>query len=305
MDEQKDTPASKGETCSEAPPTTPLTTNPPPSQPTASDKANEAIDKISKSDKIMIAATIVIAAGTLVSAAAIVFQWHEMHTGGLDTKTIADAAKKQACAADKSAQAARDFADTAALINGGMTDAVTKLQTQADETKTLATNALTQARATHELVVETVAEARPWIGVSVSVSGFQLGGTPEASFALANSGKRPARLTRVRFAYAPLISFPESPPFVPGDEGSTAIAVPGGGSTTSLPIDPAYVRTEAIAMFNAARKGENRVFVYGMVDYEDVSSRIPHWTKVCVMYIPQSRSTKAGFVNCPTYNDAN
>ena len=93
--------------------------------------STDAKERIKKSDKIMIAATLVIAVGTLVSAGAICFQWREMHTGGVDTTKIAQAS-------EKSAQAARDFADTAARINGGIGDAVKKLQTQADQTMKLA-----------------------------------------------------------------------------------------------------------------------------------------------------------------------
>ena len=48
----------------------------------------------------------VIAFGTLVSAVAIGFQWHEMHEGGKDTTTIAEAAKKQVCAANSFATSA-------------------------------------------------------------------------------------------------------------------------------------------------------------------------------------------------------
>jgi hypothetical protein len=76
------------------PPVTPPI-DPPPPQQTAPPEANPEgtpAEKISKSDGIMIAATIVIAVGTLVSAGAICFQWYEMHTGGADTTKIANAA---------------------------------------------------------------------------------------------------------------------------------------------------------------------------------------------------------------------
>ena len=76
----------------------------------------------------MLLLTAFIAAGTIVSAIAIRLQWHEMVNGGADTKAIADAAKKQACAA-------QHFADTAALINGGIGGAVDKLGTQAKATQ--------------------------------------------------------------------------------------------------------------------------------------------------------------------------
>jgi len=55
--------------------------------------------------------------------------------GESDTARIRDAAERQAGAARKSAQAARNFADTAALINGGIGDAVKKLDAQAKATQ--------------------------------------------------------------------------------------------------------------------------------------------------------------------------
>jgi len=56
-------------------------------------------DKFTKNDKVMMWLTGVIAFGTLVSALAIGFQWHEMHEGGKDTHDLAVAAGKQADAA--------------------------------------------------------------------------------------------------------------------------------------------------------------------------------------------------------------
>src|ERR1700722_5812630 len=93
--------------------------NPPPNPPAPAPEQGKDPDKITKSDRIMIAATIVIAFGTLVSAGAICFQWYEMHLGGNDTKALVGYASRQAAdadkikaSADKSAQASRDFADT-------------------------------------------------------------------------------------------------------------------------------------------------------------------------------------------------
>ncbi|AXC16123.1 hypothetical protein ACPOL_6917 (plasmid) [Acidisarcina polymorpha] len=92
------------------------------------------------SDAVMILLTVFIALGTIASAIAVGFQWYEMHTGGADTKAIAEAAQKQACAAhqiaeasQRNATAAEEFATSAGLINRGVEDAVKKLQLQADQ----------------------------------------------------------------------------------------------------------------------------------------------------------------------------
>jgi hypothetical protein len=98
----------------------------------------------------MAAATVVIAVGTLVSAGAICFQWREMVKGGTDTSALVGYAQRQAddadkikLSADKQAVAAQGFADTAVLTNGGIGDAVKKLDAQAKATQSSARNAET------------------------------------------------------------------------------------------------------------------------------------------------------------------
>jgi hypothetical protein len=124
-------------------------TNPPPvptinSQSAAYISNNELprnpppIEKLSKNDKVMICLTGVIALGTLVSALAIGMQWREMVGGGHQTDQIIEAANKSKEAAERSAQAARDFSDNAAKINMGIGEAVGKLNIQAQQTKELA-----------------------------------------------------------------------------------------------------------------------------------------------------------------------
>jgi hypothetical protein len=81
---------------------------------------------MSKSEKIMVWATCVIAAGTLVSAGAIWFQWRVMVNGGEDTKNLVTYAQQQACAA-------KSFAASADKINMGVGNAVIKLSQQADD----------------------------------------------------------------------------------------------------------------------------------------------------------------------------
>lgn len=111
---------------------------------------------MSKSDKIMVWATCVIAAGTLVSAAAIALQWREMVKGGTDTSMLVGYAQRQADDADKiklSAQnqaiAAHQFANTADDINSNINDAVGKLDAQ--------------SKATQDTARFVVSGNRPWI----------------------------------------------------------------------------------------------------------------------------------------------
>jgi hypothetical protein len=153
MGDENQVAAEEQQTPSEAqPPVAPPINPPPPQQtaPTAANPEDAPTEKISKSDRIMIAATVVIAIGTLVSAGAICFQWYEMHTGGADTKAIADAAQKQVGAANRSADASQKFADTAGFINGGIADAVKNLQKQAKGIENLAGQAAPIAQANRD-----------------------------------------------------------------------------------------------------------------------------------------------------------
>jgi hypothetical protein len=118
----------------------------PPSLSGPPSEQNKKFDKVSEikaSDWIMVIATIFIAIGTLVSAGAICFQWYEMHTGSVDTKAIADAAEKQA-------DAAKDFAQNAERINEGIGNAVLKLDAQAQAIQRSADAAKTAAAIAQE-----------------------------------------------------------------------------------------------------------------------------------------------------------
>lgn len=142
MEEHVDAPAPKQAAPSGTPPPSQPPVDPPPDHPAATPEQGKEPDKISKSDKIMLICTAFIALGTLVSAGAICFQWREMVSGGKDTSALVGYAQRQAEdadkmkeSADKNAKASRDFADTAGLINKGIGDAVTKLDSQAKATQ--------------------------------------------------------------------------------------------------------------------------------------------------------------------------
>jgi hypothetical protein len=105
--------------------------NPPPVPPiggqgAATGRQDEQPDKLTKNDEVMIALTVAIALGTIVSAAAIVLQWREMVGGGKQTDKIIEAANINACAA-------KSFATSADKINRGVGNAVIKLGQQADD----------------------------------------------------------------------------------------------------------------------------------------------------------------------------
>jgi ElaB/YqjD/DUF883 family membrane-anchored ribosome-binding protein len=97
MDEQKNAGQQKREAPSEVPPPAPPPIDPPKPPRNPDPEGNDREDSLKKpstiSDKIMVAATIVIALGTVVSAGAIYLQWREMVGGGTQTGQIATAAQ--------------------------------------------------------------------------------------------------------------------------------------------------------------------------------------------------------------------
>jgi hypothetical protein len=125
-----------------APPPIQPQVDPPPIAQGAEPEGEQPREKMSTSDWIMSIATVVIALGTIVSAAAIGLQWREMVNGGADTAAIKVAAQKQA-------DAAQHFADTAASINAGIGGAVEKLDAQ--------------SRAAQETARIVISDNRPWI----------------------------------------------------------------------------------------------------------------------------------------------
>jgi hypothetical protein len=145
MGEKEQAPDKQQQTPAEVPPPVPPPVDPPQPPPNPDPERYENPKKMSKSEKIMVWATCVIAAGTLVSAGAICFQWREMVNGGVDTAAIKIAAQKQA-------DAAQQFADTAEDINGSIGDAVKKLDAQAKGTQRSA-NAAKSAAVTADKVL--------------------------------------------------------------------------------------------------------------------------------------------------------
>ena len=120
----------------------------------------------SKSEWVNVFLTSVIAAMSVVGTFLVI-------QGGKDTARIRDAAEKQACAANKSAQASRDFADTAAKINSGIGDAVGKLDAQAkaieDSRRSSDSASLQSLNASIE---SSRLDQRAWVGTGDAVFTF-------------------------------------------------------------------------------------------------------------------------------------
>jgi hypothetical protein len=272
--------------------------HPPQIQPTSSPEQGEKPEKISKSDRIMIGATIVIAVGTLVSAGAIYFQWREMHAGSAQTDALVGYAQRQADDADKmkdssnrNATAAENFATNAVLIKTGIDGAVLKLQAQADK--------MEEARKSSEIISTKALQAtidnfhqeqRSW------VSALRASGVPKSgdSYSIVipfrNTGRTPAKNVLMRFrgdyvANGAKMVFPFSGSPIP--IGNIPPDSPNSFTYRGTPDQKPLIDSHSNDVF----------YVYGSVTYEDVFAA-KHWATYCFFVTPQGE-----YAYCREHND--
>jgi hypothetical protein len=90
--------------------------------------------------------------------------WKNNASTTQQTEQLIAAAKYGAYASNQNALAARSFAESAGKINQGISNAVDKLNLQAEATRDLAEVAVSQARSAAELAEATKAGNRPYVG---------------------------------------------------------------------------------------------------------------------------------------------
>jgi hypothetical protein len=290
MDGQKNAEQPKEKTPKEVPQTAPPPIQPPQPPPNPDpeedDRRNEPKKSSTISDKVMVWATCVIAAGTLVSAGAIYLQWREMVNGGSDTTAIKIAAQKQADAAQR-------FSDTAALINSSIGDAVGKLNSQAVAMSRLASD-------TEKANYNVIEADRPWMGASLSITDFESGKTPTYTVMFINSGKRPTRVTLTQ-TLAGFVDFKDSPQYRPYDTTpSISLVVP------NQPLAASWKNEHPISdeQWKGINSGEIPFRIYAQIQYSDMRTNARYWTHLCWRYTPTHTAINGGFSNCSEYNEA-
>jgi hypothetical protein len=249
------------------------------------------LDHVPRRDRLMIVLTGMIAVSTVA----------QYMLARSNNETSGKQVDKLLIAANRVGTAAESFSESASGINTGISDAVIKLNTQADK---LAENAKQSSRlATDSEQANTNAlEAdRPWMGGTISVSNFSAGQKPSLSYGFNNSGKRPAKILKAHAIGLPLAVFPLHPnTSFPYGHGSTGFSVPGTGinSTDNMP----EVTTSQMSLINS---GGLVYFAFAEIEYIDL--RVPsniHLTRICVQYMPRTKTAAERWRNCDTYNDA-
>jgi hypothetical protein len=317
MEEKETTQKPADSTPAAAPPPIPPSADPPPVAQGAAPEGNQRPEKMSKSDWIMSIATIVIAAGTIVSAVAICLQWREMVSGGADTTAIKNAAQKQADAAQK-------FADTAVLINGNMNGAVGKLDAQAVSTGKVADQAIVQANANRQLAqnaVDTLAntkqsfkdEQRAW--VAFQGTGDNKGFTDtqpwQIQIVFFNSGRTPARNVKTSGMYttSPIPIAGPSPQQIAMLQFQPVQSIAPQGyyrENMGHAVGPQVINADQsagqqilISQYAQIKSKQLFLYYYGLLKYDDNSGR-HHETQFCV-YLADPDTKEVGI--CDSFND--
>jgi hypothetical protein len=260
----------------------------PSSHPANKEENHAKEDKAKWTDKTMAFFTVFLFLAAVIQAVIFFEQWREMHDGGIDTHALSETAKQQACAASKSAQAARDFSNTADLINKGIADAVKKLDAQVRATQNGLEN-----------------EQRPWLKLELTGKpstdpkspdkvqfDLTVGGPLQIPMSIANLGKTPTEKT-ISIFFVEVVDAGKEP-HIP-QIGHRVISVPHF-SGTIFPGDKAPVsairfldspigtpwKLEPLTPPEANALAEKRAYiaVYGVTKYEDIFHFV-HKTHMC------------------------
>jgi hypothetical protein len=138
---------------------------------------------------------------------------------------------------------------------------------------------------------------RPWVGITFRIQDWAIGRNASAIAILTNSGRRPAKITRVQFDNNEYTAFPDGPRYRRNIRNSTLI-LPNGSLTNTQPLG---VVTQSELDDLGLRR--HTFFIYSSVEYEDVLTHAVHWTHGCWQYLPAVQNTASRFVKCSAYND--
>ena len=208
--------------------------------------------------------------------------------------------------ADRIDDAADSFSRSASGINGGVTDAVNKLNLQAGALNQSVAQASRLAAATEVPNAHALDFDRPWIGVTLTPQDFPDGKPPTIAMDVINSGRRPAKITLTVAGADAMDKFPtRPPPYNIRDprivkSPSTTLLVPNLHSETVLYVSPTAVDKDHLSAYDS---GSLTFFAYANIEYEDVVTHKKHWTHACIRYFPNSIEAKPGFYQCSEYND--
>jgi hypothetical protein len=141
---------------------------------------------------------------------------------------------------------------------------------------------------------------RPWIGIGITIQGWEEGKPATSVVTFTNGGRRPAKLLGAKFGNHEYVTLLENPdyPRQPTDVHSIVLIIPTGIASSAQPLG--QVTRDKL---NGLAQRQRKFFVYASADYEDVITHAKHWTHACVQYLPGFANQANGFVSCDSYND--
>ncbi len=225
-----------------------------------------------------------------------------MESSGGQTDQLIQQAQIQAAASQRNAVAAEHFAASAGLINKGVSDAVIKLQAQAEKMETARKTAeLSSRKALDAPIDSSRTDQRAWIDLIISAPpAFQADQPFSTNAQVKNLGKTPAKNIQMGDAFEGL-SAQTTYSFDHAKLTMTRMGMlpPQGPALRPVEITPGKPH-EILGQgrFDAISRGSIVLFYWGLVTYDDVFG-IHHWLKFCYIYnVPHSQ-----FDLCAIHND--
>lgn len=142
-------------------------------------------------------------------------------------------------------------------------------------------------------------DQRAWVGpVEAIIPKTGERPEPHLGVKIVNSGKTPARKVLAKISTQYLSAETEFAPSYKDDPVEPSVSVIQPGMWINL-FSRATLGTMTSQEMDGVRAGRNRLYLYGLITYEDIFGR-PHSTRFC-LYL---QSDLSGFNACSTYNDA-
>jgi hypothetical protein len=252
---------------------------------------------ISLPNRIMVVATVVIAFATAVNLLVAGAMWYEMHEGGTDTHTLADAAQKEA-------GNMANVSDAADKIRKAAQEMVAQDQRIADNAqKALDASNKQSKSALDASIANARLDQRAWVApIGITNLNFKVGEPITFAVIFENSGKSPALHERNEVMVRSFsrgfngeFTYSDAPAAL-GVKSSTIIQ-PGMTVKNASPAEGLRPTSEQV---DALKSGEGVLYIYGRIFYDDVFS-IQHQTTFCYLVDPDLQNTEY----CERYNEAN
>jgi hypothetical protein len=223
-------------------------------------------------------------------------QLTEMHEGGIDTHALAQAAKRQAAAA-------QSFSASAEKINNSMSNAVDKLDQQVTKLNSGVQQTSRLARDAEIANANALEADRPWIGTVLGISDFSTDKTPTFTVTFQNSGKSPAKVTLTQTLSVDK-DFGGDPIYEPYDTTPSASFIVPGQVVISSWKGKSYLSPIPEVLMKQLDTEIVPFRIYAKIEYTDIRTSKKYWTHACWRYLPLHTAINGGFGNCNEYNDA-